>query len=128
MQKGTVINVLNSLIFWAIPIVYIVTIIYTLLSGNINIPLNLNNDEIFYIIPVFIILILPVIFAAILSLLAFKKCNLNNKTFVISFIVGAIMLVSVWFSVFLFIPAIIYIIGFFINLKKGDKNAKRNGD
>ena len=135
MQKGTIINILNSLMFLGLSIVLIIHAMLSFVDGGK--PSIILSTA-----------LLLVILAFIHSIIAYWKCNLSNKSFlssvILNIIASIILLLTITiineisFSIplrFYFflgsitippISAIIYLIGFYMNLKKGDENAKRN--
>src|SRR3989344_3836177 len=118
MQKGTVINVLNCLMF------LIITSFFGYMVLHENAYRSLN-----YLVLLTILLAIGLLH----SLIAFKKCNLLNKLFVTSFIMNVITIViwviairiietnfSSWVLFLtiifglLYLSPIIYIIGYYI--------------
>ena len=126
MQKGTVINVLNCLMF------LIITSFFGYMVLHENAYRSLN-----YLVLLTILLAIGLLH----SLIAFKKCNLLNKLFVTSFIMNVITIViwviairiietnfSSWVLFLtiifglLYLSPIIYIIGYYIYRKVPSPN------
>jgi len=140
MQKGTIINILNSLFFLGM---------FLIIFFGFG---ALFPHEGIYLIFIYLIFLGIAIFGLTIlihSLIAFKKCNLSNRLFIATFIIHLVSLAIILFSyyyyssigpligsrlgdefllftilailaIFILLPlvaSIIYLIGFYKNLK-----------